>query len=83
VVSFTPHPFYLREQSPRYSFDRKLVGAQSQSGRGGEEKKNPCPYRESNPGRPARSLVTNITFTFLTFSRVNAHVNKELSIDIN
>jgi hypothetical protein len=43
----------------RYSFDRRLSGPQSRSGRGGEGKK-PCPCRESIPGRPARSLVTSV-----------------------
>jgi len=33
---------------------------QSRSGRVGEEK-NSCPYRELNPGRPVRMLVTILT----------------------
>jgi hypothetical protein len=40
---------------PWYPLDRKLGEPQSLSGRGGEEKN---PFRESNRGRPARSLVT-------------------------
>jgi len=36
--------------------------AQSRSERGGKEKIFlPRPYRKSNPGRPARSLVTKLT----------------------
>jgi len=37
-----------------------LSGSQSQSGRGGANKKKsyPCPCRESKPGRASRSLVT-------------------------
>jgi hypothetical protein len=58
VVSFTPRPFYPQGKSPRYPFDRRLGGAESQSRRRGEEKK-PFPRfcRESNPGSPARKLV--------------------------
>jgi hypothetical protein len=36
VVSFTPRPLYSRGKSPRYSFNRKLGGPRSQSGRYGE-----------------------------------------------
>jgi hypothetical protein len=46
VVSFTPLPLYPREKSLRYSFDRRLGGPQSRSGRLGEE--NSCPHRDSN-----------------------------------
>jgi hypothetical protein len=37
--------------------DRKLGGPQSRYGRDGNEN-IPSPSRESNPGRPVRSLVT-------------------------
>jgi len=37
------------------------VGPKRWSGRGGEEKKNPCPCRISNPGHPTYSLVTTLT----------------------
>jgi len=47
---------------PRNPISRRLGGPQGQSGRGGEEK-NSCPCWESNPGRPARSLVTILCFT--------------------
>jgi hypothetical protein len=60
VVSFTPRKLY-----PRYPLDRRLGGAQSRSERGGEEK-NFEPCRESNPVRPARSLVTTPTETTVT-----------------
>jgi hypothetical protein len=39
----------------------RLIEPQSQSGRGAEEKKIPCPCRESKPGRPVRGLVTILT----------------------
>jgi hypothetical protein len=42
------------------ALDRRLGGPKSRSGRGGEEK-NPQLYRELNPGRPARTLVTILT----------------------
>jgi hypothetical protein len=38
VVSFTPQPLYPRGKSPWYPLDRRLVGLQCQSGRGGEKK---------------------------------------------
>jgi hypothetical protein len=40
--------------------DMRLGGLQSRSGCGGEVKSNHCPCLESNPGRPARSLVTTL-----------------------
>jgi len=48
------------ENNSRYSLNRRMVGLQSRSGYGDEER-NPCPYLESNPGRPGRSLVTILT----------------------
>jgi len=60
VVSFTPRPLYSWGKNRRYPLNRKLGGSQSRSGRYGEER-NPCLYRESNPGGPARSLVTVLT----------------------
>jgi len=38
VVSFTPRPLYPQGKSPWYILDRRLVGPQSRSGSGGEEK---------------------------------------------
>jgi hypothetical protein len=61
VVSFTPRAFHPRRKNPRYPLNRRLGGPQSRSESGGEEKKSLCPCRESYPGRPARSLVTNLT----------------------
>jgi hypothetical protein len=42
---------------------RWLRGPQSRSGHSGGEEKNShhCPCQESNPGRPARSLVSVLT----------------------
>jgi hypothetical protein len=37
--------------------DRRLGGHQSRFVQGGEERKNPVLCQESNPDRPARSLV--------------------------
>jgi hypothetical protein len=57
VVNFTRRPLY-----PRYPLDKRRGEPQSQSNRVGEEKKPfPCTYRESNPGRPAHSLVSTLT----------------------
>jgi hypothetical protein len=53
VVSFTPLPLYPRRKSPRYPFDRRLGGPQSQSGWRGEEKiLDPSGTRTPTP-RPA------------------------------
>jgi hypothetical protein len=38
VVSFAPWPLYPEGNRPWYPLDRRLGGAQSRSGRGGEEK---------------------------------------------
>jgi hypothetical protein len=37
VVSFTPRPLYPQGKSPWYPLDRRLGGAQSRSGHGGED----------------------------------------------
>jgi hypothetical protein len=58
VVSLTPRPLCSRGNSMWHPFDRRLGGPQGQSGRCIKKKKNRCPCRESNPDRPARSLVT-------------------------
>jgi hypothetical protein len=51
VVSFTPWPLY-----PRYPLDRKLDEPQSQSGRGGEERKSrPVPGIEPLSSSPQSS----------------------------
>jgi hypothetical protein len=42
VVSFTSRPHYPQGKSPRYPLDRRLGGAQSRSGHGGE-------YKNSQP----------------------------------
>jgi hypothetical protein len=40
----------------------RLGGLQSRSGRGGEEEKSHhCPCKKSNPGLPARRIVTILT----------------------
>jgi hypothetical protein len=49
-----------KEHSPSPPFNGKLGVLQSWSVRGVEEKKNPSPCRESNPG-PASSLVVVLT----------------------
>jgi len=45
----------------RYPLDRRLGGLQSRSGHGGGEEDDPCPSRESNPGRSAHCLVTALS----------------------
>jgi hypothetical protein len=54
--------FYaLAALSPGIYWSGGCVGLRAGSGRRGEEKKNPCPCRESNPGRLTHSLVTILT----------------------
>jgi hypothetical protein len=48
-------------KSPCCPLDRRLGGPQSRSGRGGEEKNIFYSCRESNPGRPATSLIIVLT----------------------
>jgi hypothetical protein len=56
-MSFTSLQLYSRGKSLLYP----LGGSQSQSGRGGEEKKSlPRLRLESKPGYPARNLVRHI-----------------------
>jgi hypothetical protein len=43
VVSFTPRPLYPQGKSHLYSFERRLGGPQSRSGRGSEEKNSQPP----------------------------------------
>jgi hypothetical protein len=65
VVSFNSSPLYSQGKTlQRCPFDKRLRGLQSRCGRVGEETKclpYPCPCQESNPGRPACSLVTKVT----------------------
>jgi hypothetical protein len=63
AVDRGPQPLYLRAKSPRYPLDRRLAGPQSRSERSGEERKSQhCPYREVNPHRPARSIVSILSY---------------------
>jgi hypothetical protein len=56
VVSFTPRPLYPRGKSPRYPFERRLGGPQSQPGWRDEEKiLDPTGLELWPLGRPARS----------------------------
>jgi hypothetical protein len=59
VVTFKPRQLYPRRKSHRYTLNMKL------SVRAGMDavvkRKSSCPSRESNVGRPARSLVTTLT----------------------
>jgi len=58
LVIFMPRPLYPQGKSPWYPLDRKLVGLQSRSGSGGEERNTqPPPGIEPwKPDRSARSL---------------------------
>jgi hypothetical protein len=59
VVSFTLRLLNSWGKGPRCLLDMVLGRLHRWSGRGGEEKISlPCPCRESNPGRQARSLAT-------------------------
>jgi hypothetical protein len=72
VLSFTPRPLFSRSQNPRYPLDRRLGGPQSRSGRGDEERKSHnYPRRESNPDRPARSIVSVLTELFRLLSKIH------------
>jgi hypothetical protein len=51
VAIFAPRPIYPRGKSPWHPLYISLGGPQSRT----EKKKVSCSYRESNPGRPARS----------------------------
>jgi hypothetical protein len=53
-----PDRFTLGVRAPRYPLDRRLGGPQNRSGCGGGDKKYLCPYRELNPGRPTRNVVS-------------------------
>jgi hypothetical protein len=53
---------FISGESTRYLLCGRVGEPQDRSGRGGEDKKFlPLSYRESNFGRPARSLVTILT----------------------
>jgi hypothetical protein len=56
-----PGRFTPEETSSGTPLDRRLEVPQRRSGRGGEEKNIPAPYRELNLGRPTHSLVTILT----------------------
>jgi hypothetical protein len=68
VVSFTPRSLYNRWRSRRYLLDR-LGGPQSRSGSCGVEK-SLLPLPESNPGRPARSLLWGTQETNFSLSLI-------------
>jgi hypothetical protein len=61
-------PLYPRGKSPRYPLDMRLDGTQRRSGRGGYEKESRhCPCQKLNPGRPARSVVTELHRLSVTY----------------
>jgi hypothetical protein len=58
AVSFTTRPPYSEGKSPLYPLDRRLGGAQSQSGRCGEEKNSqPLPGLDSPIIQPVPNTV--------------------------
>jgi hypothetical protein len=59
-MKFTPQPLHPRVKSHLYPLDGRLGRPQSRY-KFDREEKNPCPWRKSNSGRPARSLVTIMT----------------------
>jgi hypothetical protein len=61
VVSFTPRPLYPQGKSPWFTSDRRLVGPRAGLN-AVAKRKIPNPFRESNPSRPARSLVCILTY---------------------
>jgi hypothetical protein len=62
-------PAALPPGKNRYPLDRSLVGPQNQSGSGARRKIH-NPYKESNPGRTARSLVSVTTVPPLLLNHV-------------
>jgi hypothetical protein len=60
VVGFTPRPLYPQGNRSQYPFYRRLDGP-SRVLDGVKKIKIPCPWRESNPGRPA-CLCTDSAF---------------------
>jgi hypothetical protein len=69
VIRFALQPLHPRGRIPQCSWDRKLGGPHSRSGRGGEEENFlPRLYRVSNPGCPARGLVSISTAIHLSFT---------------
>jgi hypothetical protein len=59
VVSFTPRPLYRQGKSPWYPLDRRLVGFQSRSGRGGEKRNSqPLPGLEPLTIQPLAQRYT-------------------------
>jgi hypothetical protein len=72
-IASRPGRFTSGVKSRRYPLDRRLGGPQSRSGHGDEDKKShQCPYRESNPCRPASSIVS-IKIPCAFFNRAPRH----------
>jgi hypothetical protein len=81
VVKFMPQPLYPQGRSSRYPLDRRLGGAQSIYGHGGEEKNSQSPpgIEPYNPDRPTRSLVAVPTeLSRLLIKDVNKRIFKML-----
>jgi hypothetical protein len=73
VDSLTHQPLYAGIE-PRYPLDGRQGGPQSRSVRDDEGKNSPlCPCQESNLGRPARHLVTEL----LRAPRIQTKVNQK------
>jgi hypothetical protein len=79
MVSFTPRPLHPPDKSPQYPLGRRLDVPQSQSGRGGKEKKNPliAPAQNRTPGLSARlSDVLVLTVSCYSLPRVRWHMRR-------
>jgi len=59
VVSFTPRPLYPRERVQGVNWTGDWVGPRAMDMMA--KRKITCPRRKSNPGSPARRLVTVLT----------------------
>jgi hypothetical protein len=88
VVSFTPRPLYPRERKrPSYPLDRRLVGPQSRSGHGGEEK-NSQPLQGFEPPimQPVAQrytaelsrLLSSNSWWIICVSFTSSHVNSAI-----
>jgi hypothetical protein len=68
LFSFTPRPPYPLRNNPRYTFDRRLGGPQSRSGRH-EEEKNLLPMTVIEPRPTARCYIDWAILGSITVSR--------------
>jgi hypothetical protein len=83
VVSYTPRTFYPHGKSPRYPLDRRLVGPQGWSGRGGEHKNaQSLPGLEPPIIQPvAQRCTTELSWlpVFISYTMLSAEILAKLN----